>query len=68
MVFGENLVFGEKNDFGENMFFLGKGSKKNKIEIRPIDALFKVLEFTTFSIYLFFQFEYHSNLIEIPIE
>ena len=23
---------------------------KNKIEIRPIDALFKVLEFTTFSI------------------
>ena len=29
----------------------------NKIEIRPIDALFEVLEFTTFSIYLVFQFE-----------
>jgi hypothetical protein len=40
---------------------------KTKIEIRPIDALFKVLEFTTFSIYLF-QFEYQSDLSEIPIE
>ena len=29
----------------------------NKIKIRPIDALFEVLEFTTFLIYLVFQFE-----------
>ena len=30
---------------------------KNKIEIRPIDALFEVLGITTFLIYLVLQFE-----------
>ena len=35
---------------------------KNKIKIHPIDALFEVLEFTTFSIYLLFHFS------DIPIE
>ena len=41
-----------------NILFLAKGSHlKNKIEIRPIDALLEVLGFTTFSIYLVFQFE-----------
>ena len=45
---------------------------KNKIEIRPIDALFEVLGITTISIYLVFQFipfqfEWHSNLSDIQI-
>jgi hypothetical protein len=42
-------------------------SPLNKIKIWPIDALLEVLGFTTFSIYLVFQFEWHSNLCDIPI-
>ena len=34
-----------------------RGLQTNKIEIRPIDALLEILEFTTFSIYLVFHFE-----------
>ena len=37
----------------------------NKIEIRPIDALFEVLGISSFSIYLVFQFERYSNLSDI---
>ena len=40
---------------------------KNKIEIQSIKALFRVLGISTFSIYLVFQFEWHSNLSDIPI-
>ena len=40
---------------------------KKKIEIWPIYKLLEVLEFTTFSFYLVFQFEWHSNLGDIPI-
>ena len=39
---------------------------KNKIEIRPIDALLEVLGFTIFSIYLVCQFEWPSYLRDIP--
>ena len=50
---------------------------KNKIEIWPIDALFEVLELTTFSIYFVFNlsevqiwvtfhFEWHPSLSDIP--
>ena len=39
----------------------------NKIKIRPIDALLEVLGITTFSIYLVFLFEWHSNLSDITI-
>ena len=40
---------------------------KNKIKIRPIDALLEVLGFTTFSIYLVFQFELLSYLSDTLI-
>ena len=37
----------------------------NKIEIRPINALLEVWGFTTFSIYLVFQFEWHSYWVTL---
>ena len=44
-----------------------RDSTLNKIEIRPIDAPLEVLRFTTFSIYFFFQFEWHSYMSDTLI-
>ena len=51
-----------KNIFNKRNFWF-----KNKIKIRPIDELLEVLGFTTFSIYLVFQFEWHSYLSDTLI-
>ena len=40
--------------------------RRNMIEIWPIDALFEVLGFITFSIYVVFKFEWDSNWSDIP--
>ena len=62
-----------KNYFRQSVNGKGGEGLLNKIKIRPIAALLEVLWFTTFSIYLVFQFEWqftfewHSNLRVILI-